>query len=571
MADSLERSQRRARALQRRARALQRRARAVRVGHLARPAGAADDDLDVRRAARAPPRRAELNGGTALVDGHPRRDPAGADADPRPARVLARRPRRARRSRRCDADVSSSRRSRRSPGRSRQRGARRQGRRDCPSCSPTARNLCRVFQNLIGNAVKFTRRRRRPRSAIGAERDGRLWRFSVRDNGIGMDPEHAERIFEPFQRLHGEEDYPGTGIGLAVCERIVDQHGGRIWVSSAPGEGSTFSFTLPSPAAAPRRRDGAERSRSGALMRLAALALRPPSRCSSLGGCGGGRRRRRDDDAGQTRRRSASARRTSPSSSSSASSTAGARGQGLPRRAEGDIGSLGDHPPGAARRRARHVPRVRRRAAVGGRRASAERPRARPPPTGSRRRSRSGAGFTLLAPTPFSDSNALAVKPAFARRHAVRSDRRPRDVRGTVADRRAAGVPDALRGARRAAQRLRAAQARQGAADGDRPPVRRARRRAASTSPRSSRPTASSPADRYVVLARPARRVRLPARRADHQPRGARQGTAPPAAADRRGQPQAHHEGDAGDERGGPARKRDAGRRRRRVPARSRA
>jgi signal transduction histidine kinase len=67
----------------------------------------------------------------------------------------------------------------------------------------------------------------------------------VADNGIGMDPEHSERIFEPFKRLHGEERYPGTGIGLAVCQRIITQHGGRIWVDSRPGEGSVFSFTLP--------------------------------------------------------------------------------------------------------------------------------------------------------------------------------------------------------------------------------------------------------------------------------------------------------------------------------------
>jgi signal transduction histidine kinase len=105
-------------------------------------------------------------------------------------------------------------------------------------------NLCRVFQNLIGNAVKFTADRT-PRVSIEAEREGEHWRFSVRDNGIGMNPDHARRIFEPFQRLHGEEDYPGTGIGLAVCERIIDQHGGRIWVSSVPGEGSVFHFTLP--------------------------------------------------------------------------------------------------------------------------------------------------------------------------------------------------------------------------------------------------------------------------------------------------------------------------------------
>lgn len=105
-------------------------------------------------------------------------------------------------------------------------------------------NLVRVFQNLVGNAVKFTGEET-PRVSIAAEHEDSHWRFSVRDNGIGMDPVNAARIFEPFQRLHGEEDYPGTGIGLAVCERIIDQHGGRIWVSSTPGEGSVFHFTLP--------------------------------------------------------------------------------------------------------------------------------------------------------------------------------------------------------------------------------------------------------------------------------------------------------------------------------------
>jgi signal transduction histidine kinase len=109
-------------------------------------------------------------------------------------------------------------------------------------------NLCRVFQNLIGNAVKFAGEDT-PHVSIEAERDNGQWRFSVRDNGIGMNPDHARRIFEPFQRLHGEEDYPGTGIGLAVCERIIDQLGGHIWASSRPGAGSVFSFTLP--AAAP--------------------------------------------------------------------------------------------------------------------------------------------------------------------------------------------------------------------------------------------------------------------------------------------------------------------------------
>lgn len=110
-------------------------------------------------------------------------------------------------------------------------------------------NLSRVFQNLVGNAVKFTPSDRTPEIEVGVERDGADWRFFVRDNGIGMEPEHAQRIFEPFQRLHGEDAYPGSGIGLAVCEKIIGQHGGRIWVTSTPGEGSEFSFTLPALAA----------------------------------------------------------------------------------------------------------------------------------------------------------------------------------------------------------------------------------------------------------------------------------------------------------------------------------
>ncbi|MDX6690956.1 MAG: hypothetical protein QOG15_2413 [Solirubrobacteraceae bacterium] len=105
-------------------------------------------------------------------------------------------------------------------------------------------NLCRVFQNLIGNAIKFTAEDT-PEVGIEAERDGAHWRFSVRDNGIGMQSRESERIFEPFQRLHGEEEYPGTGIGLAVCERIIAQHGGTIWVTSQPGAGSVFHFTVP--------------------------------------------------------------------------------------------------------------------------------------------------------------------------------------------------------------------------------------------------------------------------------------------------------------------------------------
>jgi signal transduction histidine kinase len=105
------------------------------------------------------------------------------------------------------------------------------------------RKLRQVFLNLIGNALKFAETS--PSVRVSAEVQGSTAIFAVTDNGIGMEPEHAERIFQPFHRLHSEDEYPGSGIGLAVCERIVEQHGGRIWAQSAPGEGSVFRFTLP--------------------------------------------------------------------------------------------------------------------------------------------------------------------------------------------------------------------------------------------------------------------------------------------------------------------------------------
>jgi chemotaxis family two-component system sensor kinase Cph1 len=104
--------------------------------------------------------------------------------------------------------------------------------------------LAQLFQNLIGNAIKF--RSEAPLTIhVGAKRAEDAWLFSVKDNGIGIDPQFQERIFVIFQRLHTRDRYPGTGIGLSICKKIVESHGGRIWVESEQGKGATFYFTIP--------------------------------------------------------------------------------------------------------------------------------------------------------------------------------------------------------------------------------------------------------------------------------------------------------------------------------------
>jgi light-regulated signal transduction histidine kinase (bacteriophytochrome) len=112
-----------------------------------------------------------------------------------------------------------------------------------PTVQGDETRLGQVFHNLIGNALKFCGQDP-PRIHVSVQRDGDHWRFTVQDNGIGIDPQQATRVFQVFQRLHTRKEYTGTGIGLAICKKIVEQHGGRIWVESTPGEGATFYFTI---------------------------------------------------------------------------------------------------------------------------------------------------------------------------------------------------------------------------------------------------------------------------------------------------------------------------------------
>jgi chemotaxis family two-component system sensor kinase Cph1 len=128
---------------------------------------------------------------------------------------------------------------------------------DLPTVRANAGQWTQVFQNLIGNAIKF--RSQRPLEIrVGAKRDGQFWLVWVQDNGIGMSSEYRERIFEVFQRLHSRKQYPGTGIGLAICKKVVERHGGRIWVESEPGQGAAFYLTIPV-----GKNEPASQSRSG--------------------------------------------------------------------------------------------------------------------------------------------------------------------------------------------------------------------------------------------------------------------------------------------------------------------
>ena len=129
-----------------------------------------------------------------------------------------------------------------------------------PRLPVNARMIGMVLQNLVSNAVKF-RGTAPPRVHVSVRRQEGEWTFTVRDNGIGIEPRHFDRLFQIFQRLHTRREYPGTGIGLALCKKVVERHGGRIWVESEPGKGSGFSFTLPE--RAPEGADAAGHAEGG--------------------------------------------------------------------------------------------------------------------------------------------------------------------------------------------------------------------------------------------------------------------------------------------------------------------
>ena len=123
---------------------------------------------------------------------------------------------------------------------------------ELPTVSGDRTMLVQLLQNLVGNALKF-RGETKPEVRVRAERDPEGWRLSVGDNGIGIEPEHADQIFDVFGRLHSQAEYPGFGVGLSICKQIAESHGGRIWVESSPGVGATFVFTLPDADSPPTR------------------------------------------------------------------------------------------------------------------------------------------------------------------------------------------------------------------------------------------------------------------------------------------------------------------------------
>jgi len=114
---------------------------------------------------------------------------------------------------------------------------------DLPTIEADPTQLRRVFQNLISNSLKF-RGEEPPRIAVSAEREEAAWRFTVTDNGIGIDSHQSERIFNLFERLHDHQAYTGTGLGLAICRTVVERHGGQIWATSGERGGTNFVFTL---------------------------------------------------------------------------------------------------------------------------------------------------------------------------------------------------------------------------------------------------------------------------------------------------------------------------------------